>query len=86
GWVVLAASAVAGAMALSGNSKYEEDSDTYQALLDDYNRETNIEVALLKKAAVQKSFDVMKSSEQERNLYMGALGGLWLYNIIDITF
>ncbi|MFB0515764.1 MAG: PEGA domain-containing protein [Candidatus Neomarinimicrobiota bacterium] len=60
--------------------------DTYQERLDDYNRETNVEIALEKMEAVQESFDSMKQAEKGRNIYLSMLGGVWIINIVDIAF
>lgn len=86
GLLYLAASASLAWLGYSQQVVFQDHESDYQARLADYNRETDLTLALQKKALVQESFDAMKAAEQQRNIFLGAVGGMWTLNLVDIIF
>ncbi len=60
--------------------------DQYDTRLADYNTESDQVAAAVKADAVQESLDAWTDAENSRNLMLGALGAVWLVNIVDIAF
>lgn len=86
GVLYLAATIGLGVLGYSAHQDFIDYYDVYHERLDDYNSETDVDLALQKMSAVQESFDLMKGAEQNRNIYLGVFGAVWLINIVDITF
>lgn len=85
GWISLDLALVFGYSALVFQQSYAIRHDTYNRSLDDYNSETDASIALEKREIVQKDFNAMKKVEKRRNICLGALGTVWIMNIIDIA-
>lgn len=86
GWFYLELALALGYSALVFHQDFSVHCDTYHRSLDNYNGETDASMALIRRDIVQEDFDAMKKVENRRNICLGALGAVWLVNIVDIAF
>jgi len=86
GWLYLLATAQLAYLGYIEQVTFQDHDSDYQTRLADYNGETDLTQALLKKVLVQESFDAMKAAEQQRNIFLAVMGGMWTLNLVDIVF
>ena len=87
GTLFIAATIGLGYITYSNHSDLVDYESDYNERLEIYNNNHNLpELLHSQREAVHESFDLMKNAESNRNIFLGALGGIWTINLIDIVF
>jgi hypothetical protein len=86
GLAFLAGAVVAGTMAFAQQANFSENRDEYDARLEEYDQATTSEDIAAAREEVNAAFDAMKDAERSRNIFGGILGGVWIINLVEITF
>ena len=86
GFLYMAAAAALGYLSYAAHVETVDNRDTYNSRKEDYDNETDLNLIAQKRAAFEESLDALQQAAQNRNIMVGAFGGVWLVNVIDIAF
>ena len=86
GAAFLAGAAAAGALVFTQQAVFVEQRDEYDVRLEEYQQATTSEEIAAAREEVNSAFDAMKDAERSRNIFAGILGGVWIINLVEITF
>lgn len=86
GAAFLVGAVAAGAMVFSQQAAFVEQRDEYDLRLEAYDQATTSEEIAAAREEVNTAFDAMKDAERSRNIFAGILGGVWIINLVEITF
>lgn len=84
GFLFLTAAVGTGLAAYANHYYYQRNLDAYQIHKTDYENATE-DIDSRRESAIM-SYDATKEFQTRRNLFTGLLTGIWLVNILDITF
>ncbi len=67
-------------------SEFIEDYDLFKTRRTEYRDADELDDIEAAKILMEESYNIMKDSEQLRDVMFGVLGGAWFINIVDVTF
>lgn len=86
GFLFMAGTAAVGYLTYDANTQFQDARTEYDTILEEYNKETDYQRALLLREDVQGAFDEMKTRQASQTRYLQILGGVYGLNLLTVVF